>query len=265
MVTNRPGTGRALRAIGAVLVATAGLGACSDEGTDRTQRSFSPPSSARPGGVVHTERSFSPPSTTIPSGGAVTTTAPTRAAASQAVLLAVALRREDVPEGVTLQLIPGGNRVVDQVTMDMCGADFASERLRTARLQQAAIRSTAEIVVNNENVIYRSPEAAAQALAEVREAVAACDPDAFVEVEQAGGRRFRFEIAPIPDALLADLTDDRVAVTAKVTDEDGRSESYALVYQRRGALMVGMYGPSPDQVLPYARLVAPRMAAAIPD
>jgi hypothetical protein len=37
-----------------------------------------------------------------------------------------------------------------------------------------------------------------------------------------------------------------------------------LIYQRRGALLAGVYGPTVEQLVPFAQIVATRLAALTP-
>src|SRR5262249_6716361 len=98
----------------------------------------------------------SAPSTTVPSD-------PDRAALSH-----IALSQPDLPGGLGLQLIPGGNQVRGQPTLDLCNGTFPSEALRTARLQVAAVDAQGGAPISTEAVLYRNPAATEQALRELQ-------------------------------------------------------------------------------------------------
>ena len=51
------------------------------------------------------------------------------------VLAQLVVTQADVPPDVSVQLIPGGNQVVGEATLDLCSGNFPSESKRTARLQ----------------------------------------------------------------------------------------------------------------------------------
>jgi hypothetical protein len=181
--------------------------------------------------------------------------------APQDVLTSLALKDGDLPAGVTLRLIPGGDQVEGQVTMDMCGADFPSEQLRTNRLQEIAKDASNVTVVNDENVRYRSSQGADQAMSEVRQAVSECDPSQFVNSHVSGIPPLQYQLVVIPESQLSGLAQDHFAIAATLTAQSGETHSSVLIYQRRGAMLVGIYGPTVDQLLPFAQIAATRLAA----
>ena len=164
-----------------------------------------------------------------------------------------------------MKLVPGGDQVANQVTLDLCGADFPSENLRTSRLQQIAKDASNTTVVNDENVRYRSASAAAEALTELRQAVVGCDPSTFVDSHVSGVPALRYQLALMPESQLPDLAQDHVGISATLVAQSGETVSTALIYQRRGAVLVGVYGPTVEQVLPFAKTVATRLAALTAD
>jgi hypothetical protein len=183
---------------------------------------------------------------------------------AQDVLRTVALKSDDLPANATLKLLEDGDQVAGQVTLDLCGASFPSEHLRTARLQQVAKDASGVTVVNDENVMYQSAEGAVQALTELRKTISACDPSKFMHSHVSDVPDLRYELIPIAEAELAGLTRDHVAFTAKLTAQNGQTATEALVYQRRGAVLVGVYSPNAQQLVPLARRAATRLAALSP-
>jgi hypothetical protein len=183
-------------------------------------------------------------------------------AADLSVLKNVALQNSDL-SGLTFQLLPGGDQVKNQVTLDVCAADFPSEALRTARYQQAAA-SGDNLAVNNENVMYKSPAAAAQALSEVRDAVANCPSDKFLPSNVAGVPPLRFQIEGIPDDQLGPVTTDHVALGGTAADQSGQTETQVQVFKRRGKVVVGVYGNDLPSIKPLLSVVAQRLASLTP-
>jgi len=59
--------------------------------------------------------------------------APATAAALGSTLERIALQAGDLATGYKLQLMPGGDKVAGQVTLDNCGFDFTTEAHRVAR------------------------------------------------------------------------------------------------------------------------------------
>jgi hypothetical protein len=48
----------------------------------------------------------------------------------QTVLSRISASQSDVPDGYTVAVIPGGEEVVDQITLNYCSNSYASEKLR---------------------------------------------------------------------------------------------------------------------------------------
>jgi hypothetical protein len=79
------------------------------------------------------------------------------------------------PNGFHLKLIPHGDQVQGQVTLDNCGFDFTTEAHRVARRQYALVDSKSRGAgLSNELVAYDSPREAAKALAQWEDAAAHC-------------------------------------------------------------------------------------------
>jgi hypothetical protein len=180
-------------------------------------------------------------------------------------LSSIGLTPADLPAGDTMKLLPGGDQAAGQVTLDMCGADFPSETLRTDRLQHAATNSSGKRVVSDEAVRYRSASAAAQALTELRKAVSGCDPSTFQISHVEEMPPLQYALVPLPESQLTGLAKDHVGFSATLTSQTGKTESTVLIFQRRGAMLVGIYGAIPETTLPFAQVVATRLGALTPD
>ena len=89
------------------------------------------------------------------------------------VLPHVLLHASQVGAGYVLINRPDGQGVAGFVTLDLCGHHFASEALRTDRLQVDYRKPTSPVQVSNEVVTYRAG-GAERALAELRDAAARC-------------------------------------------------------------------------------------------
>jgi hypothetical protein len=107
-------------------------------------------------------------------GLALAIAAPVSAAILSTPSLArIVLRPGEVGKGDQLRVIPGGNRVQGQVTLDLCGQRYRSEKLRAARLQVVYLDAANHPLLSNEVVRYR-PGGAAQAMSELQHVATHC-------------------------------------------------------------------------------------------
>jgi hypothetical protein len=90
------------------------------------------------------------------------------------VLESVALRASDLNSGYTVELIPDGDQVAGQVTLDNCGYNFTTEAHRVARRQYDVLEGSNDTGLMNELVAYDTPAQAAKALAQWHAAAAHC-------------------------------------------------------------------------------------------
>ncbi len=82
---------------------------------------------------------------------------------------------DDLPDGTTMSLIPGGDEVTGQRTLDgWCSSSYESEKNRVERRQWDLVQGTQSTGLSVEVVAYRSPEGAAAALAEFTKFTKAC-------------------------------------------------------------------------------------------
>lgn len=183
----------------------------------------------------------------------------------QEVLEAVALDDEDLPPGQRFELYEGGDEVIDQVTMDLCGAAFPSEALRTARLQQGSAGAADDEFVSNENVLYRDAAAAEQALTELREVVELCPADEFLPSSVEGVPDLRYDLTPLGEDQLGPLTEDHVAFGAVVAARDGESFSQTSVFLRRGRVVTVLYMADPGAARSHVATLVEHLGALSPD
>jgi hypothetical protein len=104
------------------------------------------------------------------------------------------LKASQVGPGSTVRDIPHGTEVRGQVTLDVCGFGFKSERRRVARLQVTFIRNDGTGPFLSNEVVDYEHGWAKKAMKELRKAIATC-PKGFVKstIPGAGMIRNRFD------------------------------------------------------------------------
>ena len=212
-----------------------------------TTRTAAPPPAQQP--VGPSVPSTTPTPGTTPGGGQAPGASPGggQAAAdpSASVLSGLVVSQADVATNVTVQLLPGGNQVSGQPTLDLCNATFPSESLRTARLQVAAVDDLGDAQLSTEAVLYKNTAATVQAFSELRAAAANCPsgPVASPVGEPTATTHFN----PAPDGAWPQVPGvERLAFDFVTTDQSGQSQHSLAVYLRRGRALLGVYFPHPD-------------------
>jgi hypothetical protein len=159
---------------------------------------------------------------------------------------------------VSVGLIPQGNEVTGQTTLDLCNGTYPSEALRSARLQVVAVDSQDNTVISTEAVEYQSAAATAQAFSELRSVAASC-PNAPV-TSPVGEPTVTTRFNPAPDGAWPQTAGvDRLAYDVVTTDQTGTSTTHSVaVYLRRGKFLLGVYIPqsSVTQTGPIATPIA---------
>lgn len=169
--------------------------------------------------------------------------APTGPIAS--ALAGLVVRQADVASGVTVQPLPGADQVAGQPTLDICNGTFASEALRTARLQVAAVDDQGSATLSTEAVAYKSERATEQAFAELKATAASC-PSRPVE-SPVGEPTVTTRFNSPPDGTWPQTaTVSRIAFDMTTTDSSGQSDRSIAVYLRRGRVLMGVYFPNAD-------------------
>jgi len=180
-----------------------------------------------------------PPPTSPPS-----TAAPGPADPGSSALSGLVLRQSDVGTALIVTTIPGGNQVAGEATLDLCGATFASESLRTARLQVAGTNLQGDTPLSTEAVLYSNPNGTAQAFSELRNAAAHCSP---APVRTPNGDTETTHINAAPDgAWPATATVERLAYDFTTTDQLSQSQHWIAAFLRRGRVLEGIYFATPD-------------------
>lgn len=163
---------------------------------------------------------------------------------SASLLQGLVVRQQDVPSSSSVQLLDGGNLVTGQTTLDLCNGTFASEALRTARLQVVEYAPDGTDVLSTEAVLYRTSADAAQAMSELRSVAAHCPDHAVVSPVGEPTVTTRFT-APPDRSWPATPGVTRQAYAFTTTDSAGQSGDAVAVYLRRGRLLEGVYFHSP--------------------
>lgn len=159
----------------------------------------------------------------------------------------IGLQPSDVRAGYSVRLVPGGDQVTDQVTLDLCNARYASEIMRIARHQVAVLSSNSTFLMSTESVGYSSTAGPTDALSELDDAATHCPPGFTVPLVQ-GEPPLKTTFNPRPDKGWPEVAGvGRLAFDATLSNEQGHSERSITVYLARGRVLLGVYfnGVSP--------------------
>ena len=156
-------------------------------------------------------------------------TAPSQSRDPSAALLAdLVVNNADVGPSLTVAGLPGGNGL-SQPTLDLCNRTYASESMRTARLQVVAVDDQGQTALSTEAVLYSSGAGTITAFEELKATPAACSD-----------RTTRF--GPAPDADWPQIpTVERLAFAFQTTDTSGDTDHSVAVFLRRGRALLGVY------------------------
>jgi hypothetical protein len=177
--------------------------------------------------------------------GSSTTAPPAATDPSASALGDLGLRQSDLTSSVSLELLPGGNRVSGAPTLDLCNGTYPSESQRKARLQVVAVDAQANASLSTEAVLYADAAASEQAFAELQAAAAKC-PSSPVQ-SPVGEPTVTTTFNPAPDGSWPQVASvDHLAYDFVTTDASGRSQHSIAVYLRRGRALMGVYFPDPD-------------------
>jgi hypothetical protein len=192
---------------------------------------------------------FVPRTNPFPPRGSVPSvpSAPTGPLAS--ALAGLVLQQRDVGGNNTVQLLPGGDQVEGETTLDICNGAYPSESLRVARLQVLGADDQGNETLSTEAVAYRNPQATAQAFSELRSVAAACPTGPVTS--PVGEPTVATRINAAPDKAWPQTDGvDRLAFDLTVNDQSGQAERSMAVYLRRGRVLLGVYFPNVDSSHP---------------
>jgi hypothetical protein len=184
----------------------------------------------------------------------------TTSSAELAQLQSASVSPSDLAPEFRVELYPGGTEVAGRVSLDLCGGDYASEHLRTGRLQVAVVPVSASEagveLASVEAIGYRDDTAARQAMSELRTAALNCPRSSFVPSGVQGIRPTNWQFNRAPDGTWQKQPGiQRLAFDVTLTDQHGRSAREHLIYLRHGPFIVGIYGRSDELNL----IAAPRL------
>jgi hypothetical protein len=165
--------------------------------------------------------------------------AATNVTAAGPLLERVLLQPNQVGDGYMMSKFEQGSVVTNQVSLDLCGFRFPSERLRTGRLQVAYLHDGGITQVSNEVVSYRG-RGTQQALTELRRAVTRC-PRVAVRGPIVGAVPIAHRLTRITDARL--LKPYVAVVDRNTAVVNGRRvvKWNVRVYQVRGNVLSAIY------------------------
>jgi hypothetical protein len=200
-------------------------------------------------------RAATPPRASGPAAGSIppsTVPAPASNDPNAKVLSMLVVRQPDVPSNLVVGLIPGGNLVAGQVTLDLCNGTYPSESLRTAREQVDVADQTGQTQFSTEAVLYHNTASTAQAFSELRARAASCPQQFLPPPPGEGGlpaTKTTFNARPDTNWPTTP-TVDRLAYDFTSADQQGNTSHSMAVYLRRGRVLMGLYFSNPDQAQP---------------
>ena len=182
----------------------------------------------------------SAPRNSTPSSGA--SPAPPARPSSLSGLL---VQPRETTSALSVHLLPGGDQVAGQPTLDLCNGTFPSESLRVARLQDVALDASGAVVLSTEAVLYRNAAATKQAFQELRGIAASCPKGPVTS--PVGGSTFATTFHQSPDRAWPKTPSvEREAFSLTMTDQKGAGADSVAVYLRRGRVLLGVYFSKPN-------------------
>jgi hypothetical protein len=162
------------------------------------------------------------------------------------LLQQLVVREADVT-GQPVALTTGGDTTQDP-TLDLCNGTYASEALRTARLQINEVDANGDPVFSTEAVLYKNAAATAQAFSELQTVTSSC-PNSPV-TSPVGEPTITTTFSPPPDKAWPHTPGvTRQAYDLITTDDSGTSTHSYAVYLKRGRALLGLYFSAPTQQL----------------
>jgi hypothetical protein len=164
-------------------------------------------------------------------------------------LARVVVQGKDVTEGYLVTLIPNGDKIGGTTTLDLCNGTYASESLRTARLQVAESDTTGNLVMSTEGVLYRDGKGSDEAFGELRSVTARCPKQPVVSPVGEQTVTTTFQAPPDRSWPAADGV-ERLAYALTTVDTQGQKQQSIAVYLRRGRALLGVYFSDPGGAQP---------------
>lgn len=159
----------------------------------------------------------------------------------QALLDSTSLQTSDLAD-VPISLMEDGD-TLNAPTLDFCGKKFASEDLRKHRRQVAGTFNNGGSWISSESVLYSSPAAAKQAIAEMVAAKKACPNGTTFQDDTGKSFALTFFPAPGPNETQLQPADSRVILNSIETPADSAQapQRIFMALQVRGSLLVAFY------------------------
>jgi hypothetical protein len=149
------------------------------------------------------------------------------------------LQPAQVGKGYAMVPAAGGKGVAGDRTMNLCGLDYPSERLRVSRVQVNYLKKKTPIGITNEVVTYKGT-GAQQAIREALHHATSC-PNHPIDTGVKGLPKLTFHVTQVRDPrLLKGYLAVRIDVKGTVKGRAVAQTSYA-VYQQRGKVLSGVY------------------------
>lgn len=181
-----------------------------------------------------------------PNSPSTTPTDPRRSA-----LTKIIVQQQDVTGDYTVGLIGEGDQLTAP-TLDLCNGTFASEKLRTARVQVAEVGPDATPALSTEAVLYKNPAAASQAFTELQQVARACPHRAIPS--PTGGDTVQTTFNAPPDKNWPKTpTVERLAYDFTTVSAGEQPTHFVTAYLRRGRAFLGVYFAHPDGAQPPVR------------
>jgi hypothetical protein len=149
------------------------------------------------------------------------------------------LQPAQVGKGYVMLPAAGGSGVAGDRTMNLCGLDYPSERLRASRIQVNYLKKTGPVGITNEVVTYKGT-GAQRAMREALQHATHC-PTHPIDSGVKGLPKLTFRVKQIRDPrLLKGYLAVQIDVKGTVNGRAVAQTSFA-VYQQRGKVLSGVY------------------------
>ena len=199
-----------------------------------------------------------------PTGSAVSSPVSSVAVAAGepgAIIESIRVRPADAGLALDIGLL-SDQVAAEQPTLDLCYARFDSEVHRVARRLYAISQTEGDLAGRNDVVIYDGAAAAAQAMAQARQAVSDCRPGVRRPSTSGDHPDATFGYAALPAGALTGLAPGTFGVTETAAYPDGSAQRTVRILQQRGRILVVIDGyATVVTALALARVCARRLAA----
>jgi hypothetical protein len=164
-------------------------------------------------------------------------------------LPALLVQPRDTTSALDIHLLPSGDQVKGQPTLDLCNQMYPSESLRIQRLQDGATDSSGNTIFSTEAVLYRNAAATKQAFRELSHVAKSCPKGPVPDPENGSTTTTTFH--PTPDTDWPQTPSvEREAFSLTTTPANSSSMDSLAVYLRRGRVLLGVYFSKPDGAQP---------------